>query len=616
MFAFVAPVKFHVAVTLAIFAIYALTEIATIWMLSSPVNVVQKLIEQGVQIEGSPWAWLMAADGHGAALRHALFWLAMAKLSTFVFWWARAVAGTWQSMSMVFHMRAAVYDRLQRVGFSFHDQHSTGQLINRALNDLQAVRNFVNTAMHSCVDIGFFVIGAFVMFFKLSNTVGFAALIPLPFWIWTVRALALKSQPIYEKQVKASDHMVEVLTENAAGVHVVRAFATEDIEHAKFKAACDKLLGFQLAGVWVRVLLNPLIRGIASLSHVGLYALAAWLVTQEHLQAGHMVTLGAAMGMILSRLQGINAIADAYQQAVVSSGRLFEVLDSPDTTPQRADAEPLRPGGGCVKFNRVSFSYNPGQPVLQDISFTVPAGSVVALVGPTGSGKTTLANLLGRFYDPDMGTVEIDGQDLRDVTVKSVRNAVGYVFQETYLFSDTIARNIAYGDQDASLDMIKEAARIARADEFIERLPQKYRNLIGEYGASLSGGQKQRLAIARAVLHNPRILVMDDALAAVDPETESQIRAGLSRIMAGRTVFLIASRISTARRANLILVVENGRIAQIGTHDELMDQPGYYRDVASCQFGTVSAGQGASHMDRMTRRSTRGSGRLEEGDDE
>jgi ATP-binding cassette subfamily B protein len=616
MFAFVAPVKFRVALTLLIFAIYSITENYLIYMLSVPLNIVQKLINSGVVIEGSSWNWLMAPEGNGAALRHALIWLAFWKVMTFLFWWAKTVTGTWQSMSMVFYMRAAVYDRLQRVGFSFHDQHSTGQLINRALNDLQAVRNFVIVSMQTCVDIAFFVIGAFVMFFHMSPTVGFSALIPLPFWIFAVRALALKSQPIYERSVKASDHMVEVLTENAAGVHVVRAFATEDIEHNKFKTACEKLLTHQLAGVKVRVFLNPLIRGIAAFSHVGLYALAAWLVTKQELQAGDLVTLGIAMGSILGRLQGINTIADAYQQAVVSSGRLFEVLDSPDTTPQRTDSEPLRPGGGSVKFNHVSFSYNPGQPVLEDISFSVPAGSVVALVGPTGSGKTTLANLLGRFYDPDMGTIEIDGQDLRDVTVKSVHNAVGYVFQETYLFSDTIARNIAYGDQDASLDMIKEAARIARADEFIEKLPQKYRNLIGEYGASLSGGQKQRLAIARAVLHNPRILVMDDALAAVDPETESQIRAGLTRIMAGRTVFLIASRISTARKANLIIVVENGRVTQLGTHEELLEKPGYYRDVAACQFGTVSAGQGLSHMDRMTRRSTRGSGRAEVDDDE
>jgi len=610
MFAFVAPVKFHVAVTLLVFALYAIADVVCVRMLAPPVNVIQHLQSQPAGQRPDFWEWIRSADGSGAELRGALLWLLVAKVLTFLFYYLRSVAANWQSMSMVFFMRAAVYDRLQRVGFSFHDQHSTGQLINRALNDLQAVRNFVNVAMHSCVDIGFFLISALVMLYGLSPSIALWALVPVPFWFWAVRLLALKSQPIYERQVKASDHMVGLLTENIAGVHVVRAFATEELEKAKFKESCQALLKHQLDGVMLRVLMNPLIRGIAAAAHVGLYALGAVMVQQNELNIGDMVTLGVAMSMILGRVQQINAISDAYQQALVSSGRLFEILDSPDTTPQRADAEPLRPGGGGVKFAHVSFSYQPGQPILHDISFSVPAGSIVALVGPTGSGKTTLSNLLARFYDPDIGRIEIDGQDLRDVTVKSVREAVGYVFQETYLFSDTIARNISYGDQDASLDMIREAARIARADEFIERLPHKYNNLIGEYGASLSGGQKQRLAIARAILHNPRILVMDDALAAVDPETEALIRRGLERIMAGRTVFLIASRISTARRANLILVIENGRITQSGTHEELMSQPGYYRDVASCQFATVGAGQGRSHMDRMARRSTRGSGRV------
>jgi len=312
------------------------------------------------------------------------------------------------------------------------------------------------------------------------------------------------------------------------------------------------------------------------------------------------------MGAILGRIQQINAISDAYQQAIVSSGRLFEILDSKDTTPQSKDALPLRPGAGAVTFNHVHFSYKPGVSVLNDVSFSVPAGSFVALVGPTGSGKSTLASLLGRFYDADLGHIEIDGQDLRDVTVRSVRESVGYVFQETYLFSDSIARNIAYADLDAPLEKVKEAARIANADEFIEKLPEKYHNRIGEYGATLSGGQKQRLAIARAILHNPRVLVMDDSLSAVDPKTEAEIRAGLTRIMKGRTVFMITSRISTARRADKIIVLENGRITQTGTHAELLEQPGYYRDVAMCQFGIESESNKPSHIARMRRMSESG----------
>lgn len=629
MYKFVAPVKFHVAVTLGILIACIAAEVSTVDLLSTPVNVVKDLATAGS--DGSTprtlgllsvWGWITAAEGPGAQLRRALLWLALAKLILSIFSYLRAVTQTWQSMSMVFYMRAAVYDRLQRVGFSFHDQHSTGQLINRALSDLQAVRHFVIVGMQSTLDIIFALGFYFLLLAKRSPDLALVALLPLPLWVWAIRRFAVLLQPIYRRQMAASDEVVQQLTENIAGVHVVRAFATEKHEIGKFRGACRTLLTRLLDAVRVRVQMNPVIRIIASASYIGLFALGAVLVQGNtvsfgglgtlhgSLSIGDLVTIGIAMNQILGRLHQVNAISDAYQRAVVSSARLFEILDSPDTTPEKPDALPQRPGGGAVKFVHVSFGYAPGQSVLEDVSFSVPAGAVVALVGPTGSGKTTLANLLGRFYDPDMGRIEIDGQDLRDVTVRSVRDAVGYVFQETYLFSDTIARNIAYSDLAAPRERIAEAARIAQADEFIQQLPKKYGNMIGEYGASLSGGQKQRLAIARAILHNPRILVMDDALAAVDPETEAQIREGLERVMAGRTVFMICSRVSTARRADLILVLENGRITQRGTHDELLEQPGYYRDVASSQFALGGPGQAASHMDRMVRAAAKPSGRM------
>jgi len=605
MFAFLAPGKFQSAVTVLVFIATTIAEVLTVKLYRAPIDIVQNMTKQDQARTASAgvWAWLNAASGPGAELRHALFALFVAKAFYWILVWARSVTGNWQSMSMVYYMRAAVYDRLQRVGFSFHDQYSTGQLINRALSDLQSVRNFVITGLHSSTDIIFSLIGYFIMMLHdFPPVIAWTALIPLPFWFWAVRRMALLSQHIYEKQVKAGDDMVQKLTENVAGVHVVRAFATEAQEHKKFEQTATVLLKRVLDGVRVRVWMSPVIRGIAASAHIGLFLLGAILVQRGSMHVGGLVVLGAAMGAILGKIQQINAIADAYQQAVVSSDRLFEILDSPDGTPQRKDAEPLRPGGGAVHFSRVSFGYEPGQPVLQDISFSAPAGAVIALVGPTGSGKTTLANLLGRFYDPDLGRIEVDGEDLRDVTVKSVHEAVGYVFQETYLFSDSISRNIAYGDSDAPKEKIAEAARIAKADEFIERLPKKYENMIGEYGATLSGGQRQRLAIARAILHNPRILVMDDSLSAVDPETEEQIRQGLDRIMKGRTVFLITSRISSARRADKILVVENGRVTQSGTHDELMATPGYYSEVADSQFAEAGSRQEASHMDRMTQR--------------
>ncbi|HYF48409.1 MAG TPA: ABC transporter ATP-binding protein [Planctomycetota bacterium] len=602
MFVFMLPVKLQFAVTGMVLVACIIAEVFAVRLLKPAIDIVNSISTE--KHAGPPptiWEWLTAPDGSGAALRWALIWLALAKLILSVLTYVREIARTWKSMSMVYYMRAAVYDRLQRVGFAFHDNFSTGQLINRAISDLQAVRMFVNQSLFLMLDIVLSLIFYFTMLvYDGTWEIALLALVFLPVWIWAIRRYAILSQPIYKKQSEASDEMVRRLTENVAGVHVVRAFATEEYEKKKFGESCKILLARLMEGVRLRVQMVPIIRGIALVSQVSLFALGATLVQEERLTPGALVAFGAAMGIILSRIQQINAISDAYQHAVVSSGRLFEILDHPDTTPQSPDAEPLRPGGGAVRFSHVTFGYDSTQPVLKDVSFSVPAGSVVALVGPTGSGKTTLTALLARFYDPDLGKIEIDGQDLRDASLDSVRQSVGFVFQETYLFSDTIARNIAYGDTDASREKIKEAARIARADEFIERLPNKYENMIGEYGATLSGGQRQRLSIARAILHNPRILVLDDALAAVDPETEAQIRGALSRVMTGRTVFMITSRISTARRANVILVIENGRLTQQGSHDELMQMPGYYRDVASSQFGGSASGHTESHMDRMS----------------
>jgi len=609
-----APVKYHAVVTALIFIAYNCVEILALYLIKYPIDIVQTMVEsEPVPNPPGLWEWLHTPSGPGEALWMSLLWLGLAKIVLSFLAWAKTLSGSWQSMSMVFYMRSAVYDRLQRVGFTFHDQYSTGQLINRALNDLQNVRMFVTQGVFGGLDIVFTMIGCIWMLSQGSWIMAVAALGTLPFWFWAIRAYALRSQPIYERQMAAGDEMVRVLTENVAGVHVVRAFATEDREKEKFAARCKVLLDRLLEGVRLSATMTPLIRAVATASHIVLFSVGAILVQRGQLKLGDLVAFGAAMGLLLARVQQVNQISDAYQRAVVSSGRLFEILDNPGNTPERADAQPLHPGGGAVELSHVSFSYEPGKPVLDDISFSVPAGSKVALVGPTGSGKSSLASLLGRFYDPDIGTIKIDGDDLHDVTLASVRESVGYVFQENYLFSDTIARNIAYSDIEAPRSKIEEAARIARASEFIERLPNRYDTVIGEYGASLSGGQKQRLAIARAILHNPRILVFDDALSAVDPETEAQIRGELERLVKGRTLFMIASRISTARHADIIFVIENGKLTQRGTHKELMQQPGYYQAVASSQFASVDgdAGTKASHMDRVVRATQRRSGRLD-----
>jgi len=616
MLGFVAPVKFQVAVVVVLLIANIGVEVWAVKLLAPPVNILKKLatgehVHTNVwqwtsqEFHGAAranltlWDWVTAPSGSGADLRHAIVMLALARLILIVLSWARSVGTSWQNMSMLYYMRAAVYDRLQRVGFAFHDRHSSGALINRALSDLGNVRGFVQTGLLSSVDLTFSMVGYFGILISTSPLLAATVALPLPLWIWALRRFAIQARPIYERQMAASDQMVNVLTENAAGVHVVRAFATEDLEEARFGKTCGTLLDRILDSVRLRQRMVPLLHGIFVATHVTLFALGAIFVQQGTLQLGDLVVFGTAMGAILGKLHQINAIADSYQAAVVSSGRLFEILDSPDTTPEIEKAPPLGPGGGSVHLHHVTFGYAPERLVLKDIHFTVPAGSVVALVGPTGSGKTTLAALVGRFYDPQEGWVKIDGQNIRKRSLKSVRDSVGYVFQDTYLFSDTVARNIAYSDLDAPRKQIEEAARLAQADEFVQQLPEKYDTSIGEYGATLSGGQRQRLAIARAILHNPRVLILDDSLSAVDPETESRIRRGLERVMAHRTVFIITSRVSTARRATHILVLEDGRITQRGTHDELIKQPGYYREMAASQFTEGGRGYEASHMDRM-----------------
>jgi ATP-binding cassette, subfamily B, bacterial len=278
----------------------------------------------------------------------------------------------------------------------------------------------------------------------------------------------------------------------------------------------------------------------------------------------------------------------------VSARRFYEVLDAPPTVPEEAEVlllpargTPLGKGmmaGGAVEFNFVTFGYDPAKPVVWDIAFDVPAGSIVALVGPTGAGKSTLVQLLARFYDPQAGQIFIDGVDIKRVPLKSLRGEIGFVFQETFLFSDTVANNIRYGKPEADIGEVEAAARIAQAHEFIAELPAGYDTMLGERGASLSGGQRQRLAIARAIISNPRILVLDDALAAVDPETEHLISRALELVMVDRTVFIIAHRLSTVKAADLVIVLENGRITEAGNHSELMRQHGHYRHIAEVQL--------------------------------
>jgi ATP-binding cassette subfamily B protein len=586
MFQFVRPVRGY-----ALFA--ALLVVAGVYIEATTQNEVARVLNRMQSVphdtfEGNAVAWAYGGHEYPRAVFVSIGWLIGYVFVFLVLRFQRVMADNRLSMQMVYYIREAVYDKLQRVGFGFHDAISTGQLINRALSDLQNVRTFIQAAMLQTLDIICAVLVYIAFIATKSIWVVPLAIFPLPIWTWYILRFSQRVQPAAKAVMEAEDRNVSIIAENIAGVHVVKAFATEDAELVKYNTNADTFIERVLNRIRLFANFHPIVRGIASASHLALFlgAGAVIILTQgKTMQVGDLVFLGGAMGAVLGRLQAIAGINEQYQNAIVSARRLYEVLDAPQTVPEKPDAKPLPTGGGGeVAFENVSFGYSTEKEVLHEINFRVPAGSVIAIVGPTGSGKTSLVNLIARFYDPSHGRILVDGVDLRDLSLTSLRSQVSFVFQETYLFSDSVASNIAYGRPKITAGEIEASARLAQAHDFIENLPKKYDTLLGERGTTLSGGQRQRLAIARAIVTNPRVLILDDATASVDPETEDLIRRGMKFVMQGRTTFVIAHRISTVKTADLVIVLEEGRIIQMGTHDELIAHEGHYRDVCAAQL--------------------------------
>ncbi len=597
MFGFLRPVVGMALLACLYLAVAVRVEVLAAKQQGDVVNSIQ-MLAQGHSGGGGFFAWLQSPESNAVMIRHSVGFLAIYTALMLILRYLRDVTNNKLTMQMVYYMREAVYDKLQHVGFSFHDTVSTGQLINRALTDLQNVRVFINSAVLTTLEIVLILIGYIHLILTRNPWLALLAIIPLPFWTWYILKFSRAVQPAAKAAMVSEDRNVALITENISGVHVIKAFATQQQEMEKYGRNCDIFYRRILRRIRLWANFTPIIRSIASASHLSLFLVAGILMVKRKLLVGDFMILGAAMGAILGRLQAVATINEQYQNAIVSARRLWEVMAVSSTVPQKPDAKELAPGRGQLVFENVSFGYDPAKPVLQNVSFTVSGGSMVAIVGPTGSGKTTLVNLIARFYDPQSGTIRIDGQDVRDVKLAALRSQVAFVFQETYLFSDTVEANIAYGRPHIHGGEVEAAARLAQAHEFIETLPLGYQTMLGERGASLSGGQRQRLAIARAILFDPRILVLDDATAAVDPQTEKLIVRGLELVLQERTTFLIAHRISTAQKADMVIVLEHGKVTQIGRHRELMQRPGYYRDVALAQLADQPP-EAPSHMDRV-----------------
>ena len=583
MFSLTRPVRGFVGWSVLWLVLWLVVETLTVRQAGEVINQIQTIGRDDAAAHGF-WAWLRSGNPDTARILAGVGWFSGLVVAYAVLRYLRIVADAKTSMNVVYHIREAVYDKLQRVGFGFHDALSTGQLINRALSDLQHVRAFLQTAILMTLEITLAVLFGILLIYTRSPWVALAALAPLPFWVWYVMRFSRRIQPVAKRVMEAEDKNVSIIAENIAGAHVVRAFAAEQAEVRKYAGNCDTFKERVLARIRMFADFNPIVRGIALASHISLFAVGGVLMTRGAMAAGDLLILGGAMSSVLNRLQGVATINEQYQSAIVSARRLYEVLHARPTVAPKDGAKPLQEGPGEVVFEGVTFGYDPERPILRDVSFCAKGGSVVAIVGPTGAGKSTLVNLVARYYDPQAGRVSIDGVDLCDVELGSLRRQVAFVFQETYLFSDSVAANIAYGRPELGDAELEAAARLAHAHDFILELPKGYESVLAERGASLSGGQRQRLAIARAVVTNPRVLVLDDATASIDPETEDQIRRALRAVMAGRTTFIIAHRISTVRRADQVLVVEGGRITQQGTHDELMAEDGHYRMIVESQL--------------------------------
>lgn len=486
---------------------------------------------------------------------------------------------------LVIDLRGEVYDKLQRLSFRFFDANNTSSIITRVTSDAQSVRMFVDQVLIQSVIMVISLTAYVVYMVNLSPMLTLACLSTTPL-LWALSAWhTRRTQPEYAQNRTLVEKMVQVFVESLQGIAVTKAFGREAEDRARFERANNAVLAQQHVIFWRVSLFSPAIGFLTRINMMVLLGYGGWLVIHGQLPLGTgLVVFVGLLEQFSGQVNNVAAIVNSVQQSLIGARRVFEILDAPIEVKSPPNAIRCRKLRGNVSFENVSFAYDGAEAVVRDITLQVKAGECVAILGATGAGKSVLMSLVPRFFDPTGGRVLIDGIDARKLDLDDLRRNIGLVFQESFLFSNTVAANIAFGHPEATRAQIEKAARIAAAHDFITRLPNGYDTVLGESGNSLSGGQRQRLAIARAVLLEPAILLLDDPTAAIDSETEHEIFEALDRAIAGRTTFIVAHRLSTLRRADFIIVLEHGRIVQRGTHEELMREAGPYLHVASLQL--------------------------------
>jgi ATP-binding cassette, subfamily B, bacterial len=515
-----------------------------------------------------------------ALMLDAALIVAAGALQGVLMFWRRFLAGR-LSLSVEYDLRNAMYRHLQRLSFGFYDRHQTGQLMSRATVDLQSVRFFL---------------GYGLIFFSqnlITVVIVVAALVAID-WQLALIAIAISpammvaayrysriSHPVLKDVQQRIADVTTQAEENIVGVRVVKAFAQEERETGRFAALAQRVFEQAVRAARIQARYVPMLQSLPNLAIAAVLLVGGYGVIHGTLTLGSFFAVNGYLLLLVVPLRSVGMWVGQYQRAMASGERIFEVLDVDRDIVERPEAGPLPDGPGHIRLEGVQFGYEPGRPVLCDVDLDVAAGSTVALIGPTGCGKTTLTALIPRFYDVDAGRITVDGADVRDLMLDSLRADVGIVSQDTFLFSTTVAENIAYGTPAATPEEIVRAARQAQAHEFICDLPDGYETRVGERGLTLSGGQRQRIAIARALLMNPRILILDDATASVDATTEAKIKLALREVMKGRTTLIIAHRLSTISLAERVVVLEAGRIVAQGTHADLIEASDVYRQIHS-----------------------------------
>jgi ATP-binding cassette subfamily B protein len=491
----------------------------------------------------------------------------------------RVVAGK-VSLAVEFDLRQRFYAHLQRLELGFFDGQQTGQLMSRATVDLQSIRFFLGYGLIFITQNLLTIALASAVMFVLEPWLALVALAPAPFVVYAASRYNRVSRPAVQEVQQRIAELTAEAEENVSGIRIVKAFAREEHQLHRFRRAVSRVFDQSIYSTRLQAFYSPLLGFLPQLGIALVLLIGGRQVIAHNLSLGDFTAFYTYVAMLAGPMRMLGMTLGMAQRAIASGNRLFEILDREPQIESPPDAPPLPAGGGRVEMRGVTLRYDGAAPALTDIDLAIEAGRTVALVGPSGSGKTSLVALIARLYDPSEGSVGIDGADLRSVDLASLRSQVAFVGDDSFLFTASIAENIAYARSQASRNEVEAAARRAQADGFIRDLPAGYDTLVGERGMTLSGGQRQRVAIARALLADPRILILDDATSSVDATTESAIKTGLGEAMAGRTTFVIAHRLSTVSLADEVVVMDGGRIVDRGTHEELLEGCGFYREIA------------------------------------